>query len=556
MLTSEINSKRVDLLTAIAIGSIACWFVVGFSVLDPTNINWISIADPVTHYLGWVYFRHGPWAFPPGLNADYGLELASSIVFSDSIPLLAIPFKLISSFLPGTFQYFGLWMLACFILQALFASKLIRLLTNNWVIVWLGAVLFVLSPPMIWRLHPFVGHMSLAGHFLILAAIYLALRPNRIRPACCWGLLLVVAILIHAYLFVMVASIWAADMVSRSRAREQSEALVLAEFVGLTSLCGVVAWLAGYFAVGHNISTDQYGLAGLNLLALFDPGFEKYGVWSPWMPDLPGGVGHESFMYLGSGLLLLALVALLTWIVCPQRIELKTQLGRWIPLWLCSIGLTMFALTHRIQIGDQAVVLFHFNEQPALFGALRASARLFWPVYYLLFFVLIRVVVQRLKPRVAVGVLSLVFGIQYMDVSTGVAVFRSHYADRIAHVYTQSLKDPFWKDAGQYYRELRLVPSVISDMWDPLSVYPIALYAGAYGMRTNAAYFARVTKSGMNQENSVVNQMLDGHPLNPSTLYILDDRSFERFNQLHASSQHLLKKIDGYNVVAPLWLSR
>jgi len=37
-------------------------------------------------------------------------------VFFDSIPLLAFLFKPFTSLLPEPFQYFDLWLLACFIL--------------------------------------------------------------------------------------------------------------------------------------------------------------------------------------------------------------------------------------------------------------------------------------------------------------------------------------------------------------------------------------------------------------------------------------------------------
>ena len=102
--------------------------MVGVNPLIPSNIGWLlNKLDPAQHFLGWDFYRNSPWTLPVGLNPRFGLDLSSSIVYSDSIPLLAIPFKVFASFLPSPFQYFGLWVLVCFILQAWACWKLIEL---------------------------------------------------------------------------------------------------------------------------------------------------------------------------------------------------------------------------------------------------------------------------------------------------------------------------------------------------------------------------------------------------------------------------------------------
>lgn len=55
--------------------------------------------DPATHWLGWQFFRNSPLLqWPLGANPDYGMEIGSSIIFSDSIPLLAFIFKPLGAF--------------------------------------------------------------------------------------------------------------------------------------------------------------------------------------------------------------------------------------------------------------------------------------------------------------------------------------------------------------------------------------------------------------------------------------------------------------------------
>jgi len=184
----------------------------GFGILNPGHIEWLMHGDPAQHYFGWAFFRQEPWGWPPGLLTGLAAPLQTSIVFTDSIPLLALPLKLLAPLLPGTFQYFGLWMLACYLLLALFAWRLLTRLIHNTSPVSaalraLGVLLILLSPPLLLRGY---GHEALMAHWLILAAINETLNPYRNRR---WALWLGLALLTHAYLALMVAAFWFASFV-------------------------------------------------------------------------------------------------------------------------------------------------------------------------------------------------------------------------------------------------------------------------------------------------------------------------------------------------------
>lgn len=178
------SAEYVGGIGSILLGIGAFFAVIGPRPLYPTNIAWLRIGDPAQHFLGWHFFRNSDWSFPIGLNPSYGLELSNAVLFSDSIPLLAFLFKPFSSYLSEPFQYFGIWLLTCFILQAWIGWKLVGLVSNNGVIRVLGAGLFAFAPPMISRV---LGHLSLVGHFVVLAALYLSLRPAQERRALTWG---------------------------------------------------------------------------------------------------------------------------------------------------------------------------------------------------------------------------------------------------------------------------------------------------------------------------------------------------------------------------------
>ena len=120
---TKLQHSPWNMLIPICLGIFACLMVVGPKALNPTILDLAQGVDPFKDYVGWMFFRNSPWAFPIGLNPTYGLEFSTSVVFSDSIPLMAFLFKAISFVLPETFQYLGIWTLICFMLQAVNGSN-------------------------------------------------------------------------------------------------------------------------------------------------------------------------------------------------------------------------------------------------------------------------------------------------------------------------------------------------------------------------------------------------------------------------------------------------
>jgi len=258
------DTRMADAVLALLVGLAAFLAIVGPKVLDVTNMLWLTTQkDTFTHYLGWEFFRRAPFAWPPGLNPDYGLQFSSSILFSDSVPLLAIPLKLISPLLPETFQYTGWWTLCCFVLQAYFAARLAGLMTTD-IIVKLGfAALLAFAPPFLWRLEV---HFSLIAHWIVLAAIYLYFTPDRPRRSLAWGALLTVSALVHTYILAMCLPIWLASLVARRHHRGTSAPWPV-EIIATLGAVLAALWVAGFFPLRSSLLTFGYGMFSLNLLA-------------------------------------------------------------------------------------------------------------------------------------------------------------------------------------------------------------------------------------------------------------------------------------------------
>ena len=159
----------------IGIGAIVFFTICGPSILNPLQDTWLLTGGDLTQqYFGWSFFRNSPWNAPLGLMPAYGMDISSSIVYSDGNPLLSLIFKLFNAWLPATFQFQGLWLLFCFMAQGYLACQILSIFTQDELARALGATLFLFSMPMLFR----VGvHTNLAAHFLILWGLYLNLRP-------------------------------------------------------------------------------------------------------------------------------------------------------------------------------------------------------------------------------------------------------------------------------------------------------------------------------------------------------------------------------------------
>ncbi|WP_432218875.1 DUF6311 domain-containing protein [Pseudomonas kribbensis] len=527
-------------LLPLLLGMLVFFLAIGPQALNPQNIAWLEQGDPATHYLGWEFFRHSPWTFPLGLNPFYGLELSSSIIFSDSNPLLALLFKPFSAWLPDTFQYFGLWLLACCVLQAWFGWKLLGLMTGNPLIRLLGAGLLVFSPPMFLRMG---GHLSLAGHFLILAALYLALVPDLRRRRWAWGVLLAVTSWVHAYLLAMVALIWLADLLGKTFSRQLTRRQGLIEGGLLFALVSVCCWQAGYFSIADGAASGGFGLYRMNLLSPVDP-----AGWSRILPDLPKGEGdYEGFNYMGLGVLLLVPLALIAWMGNRQPLKDELRARPW--LLMALFGLWLFALSNQIGIGASTVGYPLPKVILGLANIFRASGRMFWPVLYALMLGLIFLVVRGYRPRVVILLLATALVVQVVDTRSGWLGLRQGKMAAPSATWNSPMRDPFWASAAARYANVRsLMPQNQNDRWQM-----IAGFAAAHGMKTDAVYLARVSSSALAQAQQKARRMLDSGKYDADSLYILSDDVLADAAKSINSETDLLTRVDGLVVLAPGW---
>lgn len=555
-LVALILARRAELGLALLFGLAAFLLVVGPAPLDPTNIAWLSESDAATNYLGWAFYRAAPWSWPPAANPAYGLDIAGSVMMADANPLLAMPFKLLSSLLPTPFQYFGLWLLACFLLQATFGHAIAARFSGYVEQRLAVTALFLFAPCFLIRIAtPAMFHMTLCGQWQILAALWLYLSPDLPRRAVKWTTLLTLSVLTHPYLLAAVALIWLADLfrLLLARARPTSRGLIesamaLFAMVAAAKLSGVF-WLARPANAVAQTATGRLGLRSYgewgfgyykaNLLSPFDP--EN---WSWLLPDLPSNPGEiEGFAFLGLGVLLL----LATAIPLARQAWLESRNAReHVPLVLVLAGLMLFAVTPNVAVGTHVL---HVPWPAPLLGIgnlFRSSGRFVWPLVYCAMAVICWTVARGLGRRAGSALLLVAALLQIADSSAGWRAYATTFARHGRH-WPNALTSSFWRAAGHRYTSVRLIV--------PRNRFPdyreVDNWALANGMTTDLVYLARYDAAALEAvTRQRVSELRHGR-LSPDTLWITDGVAADALARMPRRIGDRIGIIDGIPIFAP-----
>lgn len=540
----------VDWIGAVAAAMLGLFVIhaaFGGHILPPGNTGWMLSGrigpDPVQYWLGWTAFARDSWRWPPGANPGWGMELASSVFYSDSIPLLAFFFKALSPIVEVA-QYWGLWIYACGALQALIAWALIGRATRDPLARLAGSGLFVLQPLLLGRLG---GHFALGGQFLLLAGLWLCVVPHGgIRRAVAWAALMAVAAMVQAYILPMVGAFWAADWLARAgdptrrgSIRRMAVEAIAAPASGIAGL-----WAGGFFLLGGGFggTWGGYGQMQLDLLAPFDGGF-----WSALLPDITTADHLEAgFSYPGLGVLVALAAGLLAWALGPRG----TLFRQYRMLILVLAGLLLLAVSHRVAIGGRVFEAVPLPDWIVVHAdALRASERFFWPVLYAALFGACVALVRRLGGRRAGFVLFAALMLQAADLRPGFARLHDYFLPQPPTVPLR-LADPFWADAARRYAFVRIAPTGMqAPNWEE-----VAVYAATLGLQTDAVYLARLDPRAVEALNARVARLLETGAYEPRTFYVLGDaESLARARAGMDPSCDLLERFDGRWVLAPGW---
>ena len=199
-------------------------FDIGFLLGDspyqenPRGVVGNSWADIPAALSGYVFFQHDSWRLPIFHVTNLGAPTGLNIIFTDSIPSVALAGQLAFHATGATVNLYGVWTAMCFVASAVTMTGLVATLgQRNLAAAAMATVAGLTMPALLARW----GHMSLMAQFEIPLALIFYLRNRNSGAALktfgqAAGLSLL-TLWTQSYLFVMVIGIVFATVARRSR---------------------------------------------------------------------------------------------------------------------------------------------------------------------------------------------------------------------------------------------------------------------------------------------------------------------------------------------------
>jgi hypothetical protein len=515
-------------------GVVWLYLVFGPSVFHPTSLGWLTAGDAAQHLLGWLFFRHEPWTLPLGALPRLGYPIGTTVGFTDAIPWVAVLAKPLSPLLPIDFQYFGLWSGLCVFLRGAVGVKIVQALSPRPLMQLLGGAFFILDPLQ--------GHHALAAHWLLLALIWLHIRPcpdqetqHRILKVAV-GLCLVSAG-IHPYLAAMVLAL---SLALLGKLHWTDRLLSTRQLLGWGVACGagVIAVLAlfGYVVTTTPLRGGGFGFYSADLLTLINPmGLSRF---LPTLPTSPWQ--YEGFGYVGGGVLVLSLLGLRALWGNPG--SLRGGWRRWGWVGTCCLLLGLFALSSPVTVAGKPVLDLSLLYQPLLdvVAPFRASGRFIWPFHYLVITGALAAWLRYARSSPRLGALGLAATVLIQLVDLNVPLLQGNSAASRAEQQRVFRMDG-WQDAQGLYKHMVLFPPQLSSGGSepPCTIHdysrdayvPLAYQAYKLNVTFNSGYFARMDGKRVQAYCEALHRQIRAGEIDEHTIYVV-----------HISHWHLFKR--------------
>jgi hypothetical protein len=375
------RTLRVPRMLAALAGLAIAVIAYDWHFLDGTGPLWTwPSGDRAAYLTPILYFVRDPWRLPLFALPEMGYPEGGSVIFNDAIPIGALVSKLLYAISGHVVNHVGWWVLLSYPLQAAMGVRLVQALgeRTRWKAFCIG-MWPLLSIPFLTRF----GHTALTSQFLILWALALYFEQVAAKRAFAieQAVLLIVALLINPYLWVMTVLLVATSWV----ALWKDGVLHVRDVLKGAAACAamlLVALVSGHFAAPtQRLAIANDGRWSWNLASMIVP--RPAGLWTHVTEHVTRYLDrgqYEGESYLGLGPLLLLAACL---IARPR--ELARAAARHWPLVALLACLAVFAASQRVYVGSHQLFAYEVPStlQP-LTGMLRAQGRFIWPVVYML----------------------------------------------------------------------------------------------------------------------------------------------------------------------------
>lgn len=492
--------------------------IYGVAILNPTYIGWIFCGDNdlKQHYAGWCHYRMSPWHFPIGLIDTLSYPTSISVIYTDSIPILAVLCKLFSSVLPVDFQYFGIAGLLSFMLSGGTATILLRrFIKESWICVLMSS-LFVVNYPIMQRMF---YHTALSAHWLIFIASILWLYDkypvNSNKTALYWSMLGAVAVSIHPYFVPMLGMILLADRICAFVFNKKKIWTAIFPIISYCVASAAVLWILGGFYGDSSSVGFGLGTFNANFNTFINP--MDYGVLLPNL-GVENYFQYEGCAYLGMGILVLFVLVVVMVVINRKSLD-RTGVNRVYHRTMVGLFLVSFAAATlpKISIGTLNVGTIPYPEPLFKIASIfRSNGRFIWPAMYLLMMAMI-VHAYRFfeeKPKALIAIFSVVILLQGIDLSKQISEKHEYY-------YSHHDISTMWDDNVELSMistgKKHFVFLYDENDWN----MDTAFYAYKKGMTLNNFYFARDIDKNIKNTIDAYFDEIDKKMIRDDTVYIM-----------------------------------
>lgn len=560
----RVSTRTIIMIVAGLYGAIIFCMIYGVKILNPTYDDWLYTGGDMTqHYMGWLFYRRSDWHFPFGLVDSVLGDTLYSCMYTDSIPLFALFFKILSPVLPSTFQYFGLWGIFCFAMSGAFSSLLIYKFNKNPVFCIIASTIYVLCPAVLHRMY---GHESLAGHFIIILALVLWAYQNhqwkkawmqKLMPAILWGLLGIITVYTHIYFLPMIYCILLASVIT-DIGKHKKIFRPVSSFISVTAFSLIALAVIGAFYGDGSQAAVGLGMTSANLNTFWN-GMEVGGL-NIFAGEVARGSKYlkapasdywqfEGFAYLGLGVLIAVLISIV--IVLVHCIVKKDKFFgnlknifikyKWymIAFLAAFVAALFFAVSPKCTFNDKVIYEIHYPQKiEEILSIFRASGRFAWVCDYLIFTGVLFVISKINKKIISTVILAICVCIQTADLSDMIA---SKAWFKETKTYVSPLLDPRWDEFAIGSEHMVILPYDIPST----TSYALGKLAYDYGLTMNHFQVARPPIDDIIQAYfDTINLIAEGNG-DPYTLYVFLDKQYipESVDNLE------MYDLDGYTVV-------